>query len=58
MANYRLYRLDGAGRISGAAELIVADSDEQAIADALDRGLHRGEIWQGRRLVGTIPGAS
>ncbi len=56
MANYRLYCLDGAGRITGAADVIEAPSDEDAIAAARDRAPDSHcEIWQGRRLVATIP---
>jgi hypothetical protein len=55
MPEYKLYRLDGAKRIARAAEVLSADSDDQALAAA--RGLATGsfEIWQGRRLVATIP---
>lgn len=55
MANYRLYRLDGAGRITDAAELIEAESDDQAIARARAvSGDAAGELWQGRRFVGKL----
>ena len=56
MPGYKLYCLDGAGRITGVAELIEAPSDEDALEAArrLDRG--RCEIWQGGRLVAVIPG--
>ena len=55
MPEYKLYRLDGAKRIARAAEVLSADGDDQALAAA--RGLAAGsfEIWQGRRLVATIP---
>ncbi len=56
MLEYRLYRLDGAKRIARAAEVLSADGDKQAIAAA--RKLAKAgacEIWQGRRLVATIP---
>ncbi len=56
MPEYKLYRLDGAKRIARAAEVLSADDDEQAIAAA--RNLAKSsafEIWQGRRLVATIP---
>ena len=59
MPSYRLYCLDGTGRISGAAELIEAPDDDQAVAAA--RALAkpaRCEIWLGRRLVATIPAPS
>lgn len=57
MGDYRLYCLDGAGRIS-LAQWIEANSDEEAIAlvremkpDAL-----KCEIWQGPRLVARLDG--
>lgn len=51
LRNYRLYRLDGAGKISGA-EWIEADSDETALEQA--RGRVDGiafELWDKSRLV-------
>ena len=55
MADYRLYCLDGDGRIS-LAEWIQADSDEQAIAKARDMKLDPVdcEIWRKDRLVAKI----
>jgi len=52
MPDYRLYCLDGAGRIS-IAEWITADTDDEAIAKAQERvrGGRKCEIWQRRRLV-------
>jgi hypothetical protein len=55
MPEYKLYRLDGAKRIARAAEVLSADSDEQALATARTLGTGSFEIWQGRRLVATIP---
>jgi hypothetical protein len=59
MADYRLYSLDGDGRIS-LAEWIHADSDEQAITVArrMKRGALECEIWQKDRLVATIKATS
>jgi hypothetical protein len=55
MADYRLYCLDGAGRIS-LAEWIDAADDEAAVAKA--RELHgqalKCEIWRGQRLVASL----
>ncbi len=51
MANYRLYLLDGAGRIT-AADWLEADSDEDARSKA--RGAHgsaRFELWDRYRRV-------
>lgn len=51
MANYRLYRLDGAGKID-AAEWIEADDDVQALNLARGRGAGSPfELWYGKRLV-------
>jgi hypothetical protein len=48
---YRLYRLDGSGKID-SAEWIEATSDEAAVAHGRDRFVDGGfEIWLGQRLV-------
>ena len=55
MADYRLYCLDGAGRI-GSGEWIEADSDEAAIALVKAKKLNvRCEIWDRGRLVAKVP---
>jgi hypothetical protein len=55
LANYRLYRLDGGGKIS-AAEWIEADDDDQALRLAHEKGAGRPyELWYGRRLVVRSP---
>lgn len=54
MGTYRLYCLDGAGKVA-SAEWIEADDDSAAI-DAAEK-LHAGrkcELWQNDRLVATI----
>jgi len=54
MAAYRVYSLNGAGKVL-SAEWIEADSDERAVETA--RAAARGvslEIWQGQRLVERI----
>ena len=55
MLEYRLYHLDGAGRVGGA-EWVKALDDDSAVqaARALCRTV-QCEIWQGPRLVATIP---
>jgi hypothetical protein len=58
MPEYKLYRLDGAKRIARAAEVLSADSDDQALAVAHSLATGSFEIWQGRRLVATIPAGS
>ncbi len=56
MHDYRLYCLDGAKRIARAADVIQAQSDEEATAAARARDMPMPcELWQGRRLVATIP---
>jgi hypothetical protein len=55
LANYRLYRLDGAGKID-AAEWIEAADDEQALQLARGKGAgHPYELWYGKRLVVRCP---
>jgi hypothetical protein len=55
MASYRLYCLDGDGRIS-LAEWIDASDDDDAMRQAHDLKLHslKCEIWQGTRLVANL----
>lgn len=55
LANYRLYRLDGAGKID-AAEWIEAADDDQALRLAHGKGAGRPyELWYGKRLVVRSP---
>ena len=56
MPSYRLYRLDGAGKIS-TADWIHADDDHEARNQARDRadGAHY-EVWERNRLVAREPG--
>ena len=55
MVDYRLYWLDGARRIAGAADIVSAADDDDAIAQARSAArASRCELWQGRRLVGTV----
>ena len=51
VTNYRLYRLDGAGRIAGA-DWIEAPDDEQAVRQARLRASGgRFELWDKQRLI-------
>jgi hypothetical protein len=51
LPNYRLYRLDGAGRILNA-EWIEAAGDDEALADARSRGESGSfELWERDRLI-------
>lgn len=54
MADYRLYCLDGVGKVS-SAEWFEADDDEAAIEVAKET--HEGsecELWLGKRLVARL----
>ena len=55
MAAYRLYAMDGSGRIN-LADWIHAESDEEAIAKArqIEHGRVICEVWLQRRLVCTL----
>jgi len=51
LPNYRLYRLDGAGKIANA-EWIEASQDEDALQEAQTRAQAGSfELWQQNRLV-------
>ena len=51
MPNYRLYRLDGAGKIANA-EWIEASEDDEALREAKTRADSASfELWQQHRLV-------
>ncbi|MCR5872943.1 hypothetical protein LRS10_01250 [Phenylobacterium sp. J426] len=53
MASYRIYRLDGGGRL-GLGETFEAESDGDAVvrAQALHRHGVASELWSGGRMVG------
>jgi hypothetical protein len=53
-ANYRIYRIDGAGHVTGV-EWVEAASDEDALAAArrIDEP-GKLEVWLRDRLVGTV----
>jgi len=54
LPSYRLYRLDGAGKIVGA-EWVEAADDAAAEQDARNRGLPVAcEMWDRNRLVARI----
>jgi hypothetical protein len=55
MSEYRVYCLDGAGRIDFADRIEAAD-DEEAVRKAHDMNLHalKCEIWQEQRLVAVL----
>ena len=55
MAAYRLYALDGLGRIN-LADWIKADNDEEAVAKArvIEHGRAICEVWHHNRLVCTL----
>jgi hypothetical protein len=55
MNSYRVYCLDGAGRIA-LAEWLDASDDEGAIQQArvLKNGANKCEVWRRDRLVATL----
>jgi hypothetical protein len=54
MPQYRIYHLDGTGRVT-AAEWLEAAGDEAAIdATRGENASVQCEVWQGRRLVTRI----
>ncbi|MGZ2413080.1 hypothetical protein ACUXST_002522 [Sphingomonas sp. F9_3S_D5_B_2] len=55
MVDYRIYCLDGAGKIC-FAEPITAGDDAEAIEKArnMKNGAIKCEVWQGARLVATL----
>lgn len=56
MADYRLFLLDGTGRIIGAKEHTLADDAEALlVATELTDVCAGVEIWQRARMVATIP---
>ena len=53
--SYRLYCLDGAGKIT-TAEWLAADDDQDALKQARARKLGvQCEVWDRKRLVGAVP---
>jgi hypothetical protein len=55
MAEYRLYCLDGIGKIE-SAEVIVAHDDAEAVGRAIEMNKPVDcEVWKGSRLVARIP---
>ena len=54
MTEYRLYRRDGSGRILTAPEVIVAASDEEAVAHVRELLVMPCEVWHESRLVAVI----
>ena len=58
MAEYRHYRLDGAGGIN-RAEWLEAESDEDAVRKVRELKLpFTSEIWDRNRLVARVEAAS
>ena len=51
LRNYRLYRLDGAGKIVGADWLAAVDDEDAAIQAKGDQGQSALEVWDRNRLV-------
>ncbi|HXH53085.1 MAG TPA: hypothetical protein VNH53_06625 [Sphingomicrobium sp.] len=58
MRSYRLYRLDGSGQIESATVIDAADDEDAAAQARALLGRRRGELWHGRRMIGTFPSHS
>jgi len=56
LPTYRLYRLDGAGRISGAEWIEAADDEEARSKSRGQSGSGRYELWERYRLVERVTG--
>ena len=54
MTEYRLYRVDGAGRILTAPEIILAADDDDAVARVRELLAMPCEVWEQSRLVAVI----
>ncbi len=55
MDDYRIYLLDGAGRIiSGTDRQCMSDDEASAAARALAGEWGEAEVWQGVRCVGRV----
>lgn len=54
MPAYRLYRVDGAGRIVSAEWLEAADDDSAVEAARVSGNGSRCELWQRQRLVARL----
>ena len=51
LPTYRLYRLDGAGRITGAEWIEAVDDDEARARARSECASGRFELWERYRLV-------
>jgi hypothetical protein len=57
MANYRIYHLDGAGRIlSGSDAQCTNDQEACAAAESGLKAREQAEVWVGTRCVGRVRG--
>lgn len=56
MVEYRVYKLDGSGRIAFVPDIILCEDDDAAIIRARrDIDGHALEIWAGARRVALVP---
>jgi hypothetical protein len=56
MSDYRVFCMDGAGKICAAPESMEAESDDEALALIRAKNLSvRCELWDRTRLVARIP---
>lgn len=59
MAQYRLYRLDGAHKIMELPIDVEAANDDEACAEAARlHHVHEVEIWCGARMIGRVQPAA
>ena len=54
MRTYRFYRLDGAGKITGAEWIEAADDEEAHLRAQADPETSSYELWERQRLVGRV----
>lgn len=55
MADYRVYSLSGDGQIHFAVNISARTDDEAVtLATNMNRGGHKCEVWEGRRLVASL----
>lgn len=58
MLTYRVYRLDGDGRIDAAEWLEAIDDQEACLKASAQYPVGRYELWERKRLVDCVTGAT
>jgi hypothetical protein len=55
MPEYRIFRLDEAGKLLGPSKTVICDNDQEAIRKVREAlGGEVIEIWQGSRRIATV----